>query len=70
MKEFLSQNQVEFTYVEITESMSNLRAFLMLRDNHPTLAEARTGGRVGIPCVVVNDGEKVFLGKPDLAAIK
>ncbi|MGE5559438.1 MAG: hypothetical protein ACM3XN_00070 [Chloroflexota bacterium] len=70
MKEFLSQNGIEFTFVEITESMANLKAFLQYRDHRPEFAEVRQASRVGIPCVVVNDGEKVILGKPDLADVK
>ncbi|HHW99299.1 MAG TPA: hypothetical protein GX738_06685 [Firmicutes bacterium] len=69
MKEFLSQNNVEYTYVEITESMRTLKAFLHYRDNHPAFAEIKAAGRVGLPCIVVNEGEKVLFGKPDLAEL-
>jgi len=67
VKEFLSQNNVEFTYVEITESMGNLRAFLQYRDNHEAFAEVRKVGRVGLPCIVINDGEKLIFGQPELS---
>lgn len=70
MKEFLSQNGVQFTFVEITESMANLKAFLQYRDHRPEFAEVREVSRIGIPCVVINDGEKIVLGKPDLADVK
>lgn len=70
MKEFLSQNNVEFTYVNITESMANLKAFFKYRDNDPRFAEVREGGRVGVPCTVVNDGEKIIFGQPDLEELK
>lgn len=70
MKEFLSQNNVAYTFVEITESMANLRAFLRYRDNHPAFAEVRQSGRVGIPCLVVGDDEKFIFGVPDLAELQ
>ena len=70
MKEFLSQNNVEFTYVNITESMANLKAFLKYRDHDPRFAEVKEGGRVGIPCIVVNDGEKILFGQPSLDELK
>jgi len=66
VKEFLSQNNVEFTYVDICESMASLKAFLKYRDNHAAYAEVRQVGRVGIPCIVKNDGEQVIFGQPDL----
>lgn len=70
MKEFLSQNNVEFTYVEITESMRTLKAFLHYRDNHPAFVEIKEAGRVGLPCIVINDGEKILFGQPDLAELE
>jgi glutaredoxin-related protein len=65
VKEVLSQHNVEFTYVDICGSMSNLKAFLKYRDHHPALEEVRQVGRVGIPCIVINQGERVILGQPE-----
>ena len=70
MKEFLSQNNVEFSFVEITESMGSLRAFLHYRDNHPAFEDVRKSGRVGLPCIVINDGEKLIFGQPDLSELQ
>jgi glutaredoxin-related protein len=69
VKEFLSQNDVEFTYVDITSSMRNLRDFLRYRDSHPAFAEVREKNRVGVPCIVIEDGEKILFGKPDLTEL-
>lgn len=66
MKEFLSQNNVEFTFVEIMESMANLKSFLKYRDHDPAFAEVRETSRAGIPCIMIGDGEKFILGQPDL----
>lgn len=66
MKEFLSQNNVVFTYVDICGSMANLKAFLKYRDNHAAFAEVRQVGRVGVPSVVIGEGERVIFGQPNL----
>lgn len=70
MKEYLSQNNVDFTFVEITESMATLKAFLAYRDNNPAFEEVRRVGRVGLPCIVVNDGEKIIFGQPNLEDLR
>jgi glutaredoxin-related protein len=66
VKEALSQHGIQFTYVNITESMANLKAFLKYRDHHPAFAEVRQAGRVGLPCTVVDEGKRIFFGQPDL----
>ena len=42
--------------VDIGAHVRNLKAFLQLRDNDPTLSAARQMGFVGIPCFVLEDG--------------
>ncbi len=66
MKEFLSEKEVKFVYLDITESMQNLKRFLKYRDNAPEFKEIREGGRVGVPCVVVDDGEQIIFDEKDL----
>ncbi len=61
MKEFLSSNNITFAYADITENMLNLKLFLKYRDNSPIFDEIKKAGRVGLPLLVVNDGEKLFL---------
>jgi len=70
VKEFLSQNNVEFIYLDITDSMFNLKKFLKYRDNRSEFEEVRKEGRVGIPCTVINDGEKFIFGEPELDELK
>ncbi|MBT9177550.1 MAG: hypothetical protein DDT20_01884 [Firmicutes bacterium] len=69
MKEFLSHHNVPFTYIDITASMANLKAFLKYRDNRVEFAEAKDSGRVGIPCTVINEGELIVFGQPELAVL-
>lgn len=59
-KEFLSENGIEFIYLDITENMINLKRFLKLRDERPEFKEIKAAGRVGLPCIVINDGEKII----------
>lgn len=66
MKEYLSHNNIEFTYVNITDSMASLKSFLHYRDNDPAFAEVKQAGRVGLPCIVINYGEKFIFGQPSL----
>lgn len=66
MKEFLSQNNIEFLYIDITDSMLNLKKFLKYRDNKLEFEEIRKSGRVGIPCVMINKGEKFIFQQSEL----
>ncbi len=45
-----------YEFIEITETIDNLRAFLKLRDTREELKEAKEAGRIGIPCFVREDG--------------
>ncbi len=65
MKEFLSQNDIDFNYIEITDSMFNLKTFLKYRDNNPQFEEIKKKGRVGIPCIMINNGEKFLFENSD-----
>ena len=60
MKEFLSQNNIVYSYVDITSSIFNLKMFLKFRDNYPQFDKVKKKGKVGIPCVVVNNGERIL----------
>ncbi len=59
-KEFLSENDVKFVYRDITENMMNLKLFLNHRDNNPVFKEIREAGRVGLPCIVIGNGDQIF----------
>lgn len=39
--------------------MINLKRFLKYRDNRPEFDEVKKAGRVGLPCIVINDGERI-----------
>lgn len=51
------ERAIDVDFRDITGDMDNLRAFLNIRDSHDELfAEAKAEGRIGIPCVVLEDG--------------
>ena len=58
-KEYLFKNNIKFLYLDITESMMNLKRFLKYRDNYAEFQETKNSGKVGLPCIVINDGEKI-----------
>jgi len=55
VKEALLQKGVKFDYVEITDSMKNLKEFLKLRDKKDEFAIVRRVHAVGIPMLLVDD---------------
>ena len=59
-KEILLQKNVKFLYLDITDSMLNLKRFLKIRDNSEIFNEIKANNKVGIPCIVVNNGEEII----------
>lgn len=55
-KKRLEEMGIEYEYIDITENIRNLRAFLALRDTLPQYAPIKEEGRVGIPSFVWDDG--------------
>ena len=71
MKEALSQAGIEYAAVDITSGMLPLKQFLKIRDTNPAFDRMRAEGRIGIPCIVVNRGERVLFDFPgDLEQLK
>lgn len=70
MKEFLSNNDISFEYIDITDSMRNLKIYLKLRDSRPEFDEIRSIGRVGIPFIMVGNGEKLIFDQPELDELR
>ena len=55
MKEVLSENNVQFAYVDICSSVGSLKKFLTIRDTAEEYAEVREKHRAGIPMIMVDD---------------
>lgn len=60
MKEFLSEHKIDFRYVDITESMYNLKRFLKYRDSNKAFDNIKKKNRVGLPAIMINNGQEFF----------
>lgn len=74
-KKFLEENGIKFAYFDITESLGSLKRFLVYRDTAPEYEEIRGKEKVGIPVLVINNGEKIVfdiegLSKEELELLK
>lgn len=47
---------VEYIYCDFSDELANLKAFLALRDKEELFAPVREEGRIGIPCIIREDG--------------
>lgn len=52
----LKKNNVAHTYLDITDDLSNLKAFLKYRDTRGEYESVRQKGGIGIPFFVIDDG--------------
>lgn len=59
MKEALDERGVKYLYLDITENLANLKKFLKFRENS-AFDFAKEKGSIGIPAMVINDGEKIL----------
>lgn len=51
---------VEYLYLNISENLLFLKKFLKLRDENEVFADIRRNGKIGIPCIVDEDGSVSF----------
>ena len=66
MKAYLSKNNINYIYMDISGDLLNLKTFLNYRDTSPTFNEIKEKGSIGIPCIVINNGEKFFFDQDTL----
>ena len=45
-----------YTFCEFSEDLAHLKAFLKLRDSNEIFETAKAEGKIGIPCLVHDDG--------------
>ena len=60
-KEQFEKVNYKYEFVNITESMKNLKEFLALRDNRKEFDDVKKFGYVGIPAILTDDN-KIILG--------
>ncbi len=51
---------VPFEYLNICENLKFMKEFLKLRDENELFADIRVNGKIGIPCIVREDGSITF----------
>ena len=67
MKAWLSAHNVEYTLIDISTGMLPLKQFLKYRDTREEFAEIKEAGRVGLPCIVIDKGEKILFTHDEIA---
>ena len=47
---------IAYTFLEFSNDMKNLKEFLKFRDTLPIFDTVKREGKIGIPCIVYDDG--------------
>ena len=55
-REELDKAGIVYEFLDFGENLQNLKDFLKIRDGNPLFDEARREGKIGIPCIVREDG--------------
>ena len=55
----LDKRGIKYLYLDIDENLANLKKFLIFRENS-AFDFAKKNGSIGIPAMVINDGEKII----------
>lgn len=55
-KEQLTASNVDFEFHDFAEELRALKEFLALRDSDGIFAPVKEAGKIGIPCIVCEDG--------------
>ena len=54
--EDLNKEGTAYEYLDFYENFRNLKEFLKIRDENEMFVPLRTEGKIGIPCIVREDG--------------
>ncbi len=52
----LDEAGIAYEYLDFSDSLKNLKEFLILRDGNAIFEAVRSDGKIGIPCIVKEDG--------------
>ncbi len=55
-REELDKAEIPYEYLDFSENLQNLKEFLMLREKNPIFSHIRAEGKIGIPCILLEDG--------------
>ena len=56
----LDEAGVAYEYLDFSENLRNLKEFLAIRDGNPLFDSLRRDGKIGIPCILREDGSVCF----------
>lgn len=59
----LDEAGVAYEYRDFAEDLRNLKAFLELRDTEEIFQSVKQDGKIGIPCIVNEDGSVILTWK-------
>lgn len=62
--EALTRGGVPFEFLDFAADLGSLKAFLAIRDGNPLFDEIRGQGKIGIPCIVREDGTVTLTWEP------
>lgn len=52
----LDRAGIAYEYLDFADSLLHLKEFLSLRDTHAVFAPVKESGKIGIPCILRDDG--------------
>lgn len=52
----LDASGVAYTFLDFSDDLKNLKDFLNIRDTNPIFESVKQEGKIGIPCIVCEDG--------------
>ena len=58
LKENLDRNKIEYDFIDILASLSNLGAFLSLRDKDPVFDRLKEIEDIGVPALIDESGDR------------
>ncbi|MBL7576358.1 Glutaredoxin-related protein [Peptoniphilus asaccharolyticus DSM 20463] len=64
--EAFNHAKIDFQIIDITESMANLKIFLKYRDSIPFFDSIKEKGQVGVPTIMIGNGERFYSFSDDL----
>lgn len=56
----LETNNIPYTYIDINESLDNMKEFLQIRDTNKKYNLMKEIGGIGIPTIVLDDGNVIL----------
>ena len=56
IREDLDRAGVAYEFLDFAEDLGNLKEFLKFRDESPLFEDLRKEGKIGIPCILREDG--------------